>query len=97
MFAVNFDQGRVISVGDGIANINGLNAVMSGELLFFPRSALKGIVLKGIAVLKYLNKKMKNTFTSTKLNQKIKILLKSLKNVLQVNFIFCTNYFLSFF
>jgi proton translocating ATP synthase F1 alpha subunit len=45
MFAVNFDQGRVISVGDGIANINGLNDVMSGELLFFPRSALKGIVL----------------------------------------------------
>ena len=44
MFAVNFDQGRVISVGDGIANINGLNAVMLSELLFFPPSALKSTI-----------------------------------------------------
>jgi F0F1-type ATP synthase alpha subunit len=59
MFAVNFDQGQVISVGDGIANINGLNDVMSGELLFFPPSALKSTILKNIM----LQKKIKNTFT----------------------------------
>ena len=45
MFTINFNQGRVISVGDGIANITGLADVMSGELVFFTRSALKGIVL----------------------------------------------------
>ena len=52
MFSINFDQGRVISVGNGIANINGLSDVMSGELLFFPRSALKSTILKKTLLLK---------------------------------------------
>lgn len=42
---INFNHGRVVSVGDGIAAVTGLVGVMSGELVFFARSALKGIVL----------------------------------------------------
>lgn len=42
---INFSHGRVISVGDGIATVIGLYGVMSGEIVFFPRSAVRGLVL----------------------------------------------------
>jgi F-type H+-transporting ATPase subunit alpha len=44
--AVNVSEvGQVISVGDGIARIYGLNQVMSGELIEFPRG-IAGIAMK---------------------------------------------------
>lgn len=42
---VSWQHGRVISIGDGIANVIGLTGVMSGELVIFTRSSVKGIVL----------------------------------------------------
>lgn len=42
---LNFNLGRVINIGDGVAQIDGLNGCMSGELILFPKSGLKGIVL----------------------------------------------------
>ncbi|MFH1654253.1 MAG: F0F1 ATP synthase subunit alpha [Pseudomonadota bacterium] len=50
------EQGRVMSVGDGIALVHGLSGVMSGELVEF-KGGIKGIVLNleeeyvGIAVM----------------------------------------------
>jgi F-type H+-transporting ATPase subunit alpha len=37
--------GRVISVGDGIAIIHGLKKVKAGEMLYFPKSKIKGMAL----------------------------------------------------
>jgi len=42
---LNFNLGRVITIGDGVARIEGLNSCMSGELILFPKSGIKGIVL----------------------------------------------------
>ena len=42
---LNFNLGRVISIGDGVAQIDGLSGCMSGELILFPKSGVKGIVL----------------------------------------------------
>jgi len=42
---VSSQHGKVISIGDGIANVIGLTGVMSGELVIFTRSSVKGIVL----------------------------------------------------
>ncbi len=42
---VNLEEvGSVISVGDGIAKIYGLEKAMAGELVFFPRNKLYGMV-----------------------------------------------------
>lgn len=43
--AVRFDIGVVLSVGDGVAHIAGLERAMAGELVFFPKSGVKGLVL----------------------------------------------------
>ncbi len=44
--AVNVDEvGSVISVGDGIARIYGLEKVMAGELVDFPGAAVSGLAL----------------------------------------------------
>jgi F-type H+-transporting ATPase subunit alpha len=44
--AVNVDEtGSVISVGDGIARIYGLEKVMAGELVEFPEAGVNGIAL----------------------------------------------------
>jgi len=32
-----FDVGVVLSVGDGVANVAGLERAMAGELVFFPK------------------------------------------------------------
>lgn len=40
-----FDVGVVLSVGDGVANVAGLERAMAGELVFFPKSGVKGLVL----------------------------------------------------
>jgi len=42
---VNTNHGRVIAVGDGIATSQGLTNAMSGELVYFPKSSLKGLIL----------------------------------------------------
>jgi hypothetical protein len=42
---INTNHGRVITVGDGIATIVGLPGAMLGELVFFPKSSLKGLIL----------------------------------------------------
>ena len=42
---LNFNLGRVITIGDGVAQIEGLNSCMSGELVLFPKSGIKGIIL----------------------------------------------------
>lgn len=39
------EEGTVLSVGDGIALINGLDKAMNGELVFFPKSNTYGMVL----------------------------------------------------
>lgn len=38
-------MGVVLSVGDGVANVAGLERAMAGELVFFPKSGVKGLVL----------------------------------------------------
>lgn len=45
MDKLNFDLGRVTLIGDGVAQIEGLNNCMSGELVLFPKSGVKGIIL----------------------------------------------------
>src|ERR1700730_10475078 len=40
------ETGQVLSVGDGIARIFGLQNVMAGELVEFPSAGLKGMALK---------------------------------------------------
>jgi len=43
---VNIDEiGRVLTVGDGIANVYGLNKVQAGEMVEFQPSGLKGMAL----------------------------------------------------
>lgn len=42
---VNFDLGTVKRVGDGVAIVSGLDSVMSGELVYFSRSNVKGLAL----------------------------------------------------
>merc|ERR1711977_202735 len=43
---VNIDEiGRVLTVGDGIANVYGLNQVQAGEMVEFQPSGLKGMAL----------------------------------------------------
>merc|ERR1712070_242119 len=43
---VNIDEiGRVLTVGDGIANVYGLNKVQAGEMVKFQPSGLKGMAL----------------------------------------------------
>src|SRR3990167_525162 len=44
MESETYEVGRVISVGDGIARIYGLQSVMAGELIEFP-GGLKGMAL----------------------------------------------------
>ena len=39
------DIGRVLSVGDGIARVFGLDKVQSGELVEFPKAGVKGMAL----------------------------------------------------
>jgi len=41
----NTNHGQVTAVGDGIAIVKGLSSAMSGELLYFPKSGIKGLVL----------------------------------------------------
>lgn len=43
--STSFDMGTVMRVGDGIAVANGLAKVMSGELVIFSRSGVKGLAL----------------------------------------------------
>lgn len=45
MRALRFDVGCVVSVGDGVATVTGLENAMAGELVFFPKSGVKGLVL----------------------------------------------------
>jgi len=42
---VSNEEGTVLTVGDGIALINGLDKAMNGELVFFPKSNTYGMVL----------------------------------------------------
>lgn len=42
---VSNEEGIVLTVGDGIALVNGLDKVMNGELVFFPKSNSYGVVL----------------------------------------------------
>lgn len=42
---LKFDVGSVMSVGDGVATVTGLENAMAGELVFFPKSGVKGLVL----------------------------------------------------
>lgn len=42
---VSNEEGIVLTVGDGIALVNGLDKVMNGELVFFPKSDSYGVVL----------------------------------------------------
>src|SRR3989338_8800274 len=42
---LNTNHGRVVAVGDGIAISQGLTNAMSGELVYFPKSSIKGLVL----------------------------------------------------
>src|SRR3546814_3471706 len=39
------DVGQVLSVGDGIARIHGLDNVQAGEMIEFPKAGLKGMAL----------------------------------------------------
>src|SRR5579864_4861478 len=39
------DVGQVLSVGDGIARVYGLDQVESGELVEFPKAGVKGMAL----------------------------------------------------
>jgi proton translocating ATP synthase F1 alpha subunit len=39
------NHGRVVAVGDGIAIVKGLTDSMSGELVYFPKSSIKGLIL----------------------------------------------------
>lgn len=41
----NFNVGMVQKVGDGIAVASGLDGAVAGELVFFPRSGIQGLVL----------------------------------------------------
>lgn len=42
---VSNEEGIVLTVGDGIALVNGLDKAMNGELVFFPKSNTYGMVL----------------------------------------------------
>lgn len=42
---VSNEEGTVLTVGDGIALVNGLDKAMNGELVFFPKSNTYGMVL----------------------------------------------------
>ncbi len=37
------DVGQVLSIGDGVARIHGLDNVQAGEMLEFPKAGVKGI------------------------------------------------------
>jgi F-type H+/Na+-transporting ATPase subunit alpha len=39
------DVGQVLSVGDGIARIHGLDNVQAGEMIEFPKAGVKGMAL----------------------------------------------------
>eukprot|EP01037_Dinobryon_pediforme_P016294 gene16294-16473_t len=39
------DVGQVLSVGDGIARVHGLDKVQAGEMVFFPSANVKGMAL----------------------------------------------------
>lgn len=43
--SVTFDLGSVKKIGDGVAIVSGLESVMSGELVHFSRSGIKGLAL----------------------------------------------------
>lgn len=43
--SLNFDLGVVSRVGDGVATATGLDGAQSGELVFFSRSGIQGLVL----------------------------------------------------
>lgn len=40
-----FDAGRIISVKDGVAKVNGLFGVVSGEMVHLGKSQIQGMVL----------------------------------------------------
>src|SRR5437763_17195776 len=40
---VTREVGKVLEVGDGIARVYGLSGVMSGEMLEFPRTGVRGL------------------------------------------------------
>lgn len=42
---VSNEEGMVLTVGDGIALVNGLDKAMNGELVFFPKANIYGMVL----------------------------------------------------
>lgn len=42
---ISNEEGTVLMVGDGIALVNGLDKAMNGELVFFPKSNIYGMVL----------------------------------------------------
>ena len=60
------ETGTVLTVGDGIARVYGLESVMAGELVEF-QSGVKGVVLNleldnvGVAVLGYFKRFKKET------------------------------------
>ena len=39
------DVGQVLSVGDGIARVHGLDQVQAGEMVSFPKAGVKGMAL----------------------------------------------------
>src|SRR5690606_36869974 len=39
------DVGSVLSVGDGIARVHGLDKVQAGEMVLFPKAGVKGMAL----------------------------------------------------
>lgn len=47
--SINFDLGSVKKIGDGVAIVSGLESVMSGELVYFSRSGVKGLALNLMA------------------------------------------------
>ena len=45
MRSIRFDVGSVRSIGDGVATVVGLGGAMAGELVIFPKSGVRGLVL----------------------------------------------------
>lgn len=45
MRSIRFDIGSVKSIGDGVATVVGLGGAMAGELVIFPKSGIRGLVL----------------------------------------------------
>ncbi len=43
--SIKLDIGSVINVGDGVATVTGLERAVAGELVFFPKSGVQGLIL----------------------------------------------------